>query len=186
MTPFWRREKPLHEQLAEAGGMTVPGEATRDVAPWNQAGVHGVPRPREFDVVVSVDVEDVRGDQLAFVALEDGTLLLESDEDIDLDPFADALEGMMEPPYRAIGIRKGERTWALAANAITVATIADEVDGDTIELAVQDGERTLIVDGVETFGSLPEFEQLAGNDDAYVLRAARLDENLWEVKVVPL
>ena len=186
MTPFWRREKPLHEQLAEAGGMNVPGEATRDVAPWHQAGVHGVPRPREFDAVVSVEVDDVRGDQLSFVALKDGTLLLESDEDVDLEPFADALDGSMEPPYRATGIRKNERTWALAANAITVATISEPVEGDTVELAVTDGERTVVVDGVEMFGGLPEFEQLAEDVDAYVLRAVRLDGDLWEVKVVPL
>jgi hypothetical protein len=168
VSPFWRREKPLHEQLAEQGGLAVPGEETRDVAPWHQAGIHGVPRPREYDVV------------------EDGTLLLESEEDVELDPFADALEGLLAPPYRATAVRKGESTWAVAANSIQVATIEDEVEGDTVELAYQQGETTLLVDGAPAFGSLASFEDLAEGLDAYVVRASRLDGDLWEVKVTPL
>jgi hypothetical protein len=186
LSPFWRREKPLHEQLAEQGGLAVPGEETRDVAPWNQAGVHGVPRPREYDVVVSVDVEGVPGDEFSFVALEDGTLLLESDHDIELDPFADALDGLLAPPYRAIAVRKGESTWAVAANSIQTATIDDEIEGDTVELAYQQGESTLLVDGAQALGSLASFEDLAEGLDAYVVRASRLDGDLWEVKVTPL
>jgi hypothetical protein len=186
LSPFWRREKPLHEQLAEQGGLAVPGEETRDVAPWNQAGVHGVPRPREYDVVVSVDVEGVPGDEFSFVALEDGTLLLESDHDIELDPFADALDGLLAPPYRATAVRKGESTWAIAANSIQTATIDDEIEGDTVELAYQPGESTLLVDGAQAFGSLASFEDLAEGLDAYVVRASRLDGDLWEVKVTPL
>jgi hypothetical protein len=186
LSPFWRREKPLHEQLAEQGGLAVPGDETRDVAPWNQAGVHGVPRPREYDVVVSVDVEGVPGDEFSFVALEDGTLLLESEEDVDLDPFADALEGVLSSPYRANAVRKGDSTWAVAANAIQTAVIEDEVEGDTVELAYQQGETTLLVDGVQAFGALASFEDLAEGLDAYVVRASRLDGTLWEVKVTPL
>ena len=186
MSPFWRREKPLHEQLAEQGGLPVPGEETRDVAPWNQAGVHGVPRPREYDVVVSIDVEGVPGDEFSFVALEDGTLLLESDDDVQLDPFADALDGLLATPYRAVAVRKGDDTWAVAANSIETATIEDEVEGDTVELAYQQGESTLLVDGAPAFGSLASFEDLAEGLDAYVVRASRLDGDLWEVKVTPL
>jgi hypothetical protein len=186
LSPFWRREKPLHEQLAEKGGLAIPGEETRDVAPWHQAGVHGVPRPREYDAVVSLEVEGVPGDEFSFVALEDGTLLLESDDDIELDPFADALDGLLAPPYRATAVRKGESTWAVAANSIQTATIEDEVDGDTVELAYRQGESSLLVDGAESFGSLPAFEDLAEGLDAYVVRASRLDGTLWEFKVTPL
>ena len=186
MSPLWRREKPLHEQLAEQGGLAVPGEETRDVAPWHQAGIHGVPRPREYDVVVSVDVEGVAGDELSFVALEDGSLLLESDHDVQLDAFADVLDGMLAPPYRASAVRKGESTWAVAANSIQTVTIEDEVEGDTVELAYQRGESTLLVDGAPAFGSPASFEDLAEGLDAYVVRAGRLDGDLWEVEVTPL
>jgi hypothetical protein len=186
LNPFWRREKPLHQRLAEAGGIAVPGEAARDVAPWHQAGVHGVPRPRQFDAVVSLDIADVRADEIDFVALEDGTVLVDSDDDVDVEPFADALEDSISPPYRATAVRKGGTTFALAANAITVATIADDVDGDMVELAMRDGESTVRVDGAETSRSLPAFEHLAGDLDAYVVRASRLDGDLWEVQVAPL
>jgi hypothetical protein len=186
VTPFWRREKPLHERLAEQGGMTAPFETGRDVAPWHNAGVHGIARPREWDAVVTVETEGT-GNELAFVMLPDGTLLLESDNDVDLDPFADALVGSIEAPYRAIGIRKGAETWALAARAIQVAQLEDEIGGDTVELAVQaDGESTVLVDGARTFGSLPSLEALAGGMAAYAIRADRLDDDLWEVKVAPL
>jgi hypothetical protein len=186
LSPFWRREKPLHEQLAEQGGLAVPGEETRDVAPWHQAGIHGVPRPREYDAVVSIDVEGVSGDEFSFIALDDGTLLLESDHDIELDPFADTLDGLLAPPYRATAVRKGESTWAVAANSIQTATIDDEIEGDTVELAYRQGESTLLVDGAPAFGSLASFEDLAQGLDAYVVRASRLDGDLWEVKVTPL
>jgi hypothetical protein len=186
LNPFWRREKPLHERLAEKGGLMVPGESTRDVAPWHQAGIHGVPRPREYDAVVSLAAEGISGDEFSFVALDDGTLLLESDEDVDLEAFADALEASISPPYRAVAVRKDESTWAVAANAIQIATIDDEVGGDTVELAVQHGERTVLVDGAQAFGSLASFERLAEGLDTYVVRANRLDGDLWEVKVLPL
>lgn len=186
MSPFWRREKPLHEQLAARGGLALPGEATRDVAPWHQAGVHGVPRPREFDAVVSLDVADVGAAEFSFVALSDGTLVLESDVDVDLDPFADSLEETVDAPYRATAVRKGDSTWALAANRIRVETIEDDIDGDSVELAVRDGEQTLLVDGARAFGSPGALTRLAAELDAYVLRAERIDGNIWEVRVHPL
>ena len=164
----------------------MPTEAGRDVVPWHNAGVHGVPRPREWDAVVTVETEGT-GDEVGFVMLPDGSLLLESDADVDLDPFADALVGAVEPPYRAIGIRKGAHTWALAARGIQVAQLEDEIGGDTVELAVQPhGDRTVLVDGARTFGSLPSLEALAGGMAAYVIRADRLVDDLWEVKVAPL
>ena len=188
--PFWRREKPLHERLAEEGGLTAPEHPPHDTTPrWGESGIHGLHRPKEFDSVVVLEVDDVPGDQIAFVALEDGTLLLESEPDVPegtLAAFADALEATMTPPYRCLGIRRGERQWAAAAKAIRVAELESDVAGDVIELAVQDGQRTLLVDGARSFGSLPDLEALAGDRDAYVIRADRLDGNLWEVSVSAL
>lgn len=187
MTPFWRREKPLHERLAEQGGLTAPIEGTRDVAPWHNAGVHGVARPREWDAVVTLEAPDVPGDAVDFVAVEDGTLIVEQDvPDGALQPLADAVETQIAPPYRAQATRRGELLWAVGASKIRVARITDEIGGDAVELAVQDGERTVIVDGARTFGSLPDLEALAEGMPSFVIRADRLDDDLWEVKVVPL
>lgn len=187
MSPFWRREKPLHERLAEAGGMAVPTEAGRDVVPWHQAGVHGVPRPREWDSVVTVEA-DVPGDVVHFVATDDGTLIVDEDvPDGALQPLADGVETQLNPPYRAEATRRGERLWAVGATKIRLARIADEVGGDTVELAVrEDGDRTVLVDGARTFGSLPSLEGLAEGMPSYVIRADRVDDDLWEVRVVPL
>ena len=187
MAPFWRREKPLHEQLAERGGMTVPVEGSRDVAPWNQSGVHGVPRPRRWDAVVTAEA-DLPGEEVNFVTLEAGTLIVEEDvPDGALTPLAEAVETQVNAPYRAHATRRGERLWAVGASKIQVAQIDDEIGGDTVELAVQaDGDRTVLVDGAETFGALPTFEALAGGLPSYVIRADRIDGDLWEVKVIPL
>ena len=187
MSPFWRREKPLHERLAEAGGMVAPTEAGRDVIPWHQAGVHGLARPREWDTVVTVEAE-LPGDVVHFVATDDGTLIVDEDvPDGVLQPLADAVETQIAAPYRAEGTRRGEQLWAVGATKIRTARLSDEIGGDTVELAVQeDGDRTVLVDGARTFGSLPGLEALAAGMRSYVIRADRLDDELWEVKVVPL
>ena len=62
-----------------------------------------------------------------------------------------------------------------------------DVQGEEIELSSHDGERKLVVDGAQVFGSIPELERLGeARHDSYVLRAERLDGDLWEVKVTPL
>ena len=186
--PFWRREKPLHERLAEEGGLTgYEPVHTPPPLGWMEAGIHGIARPRQFDAVVAVTAEGIAGNEIAFVALPDGTFLVESGAEVPegaLDPFADALEGSMTTPYRCIGIRKGENQWAAAAKAINVVELPDAA-GDVIELAVKGDERTLLVDGERTFGTVPELEELT-EEDAYVVRAERLDGDLWEVRAAPL
>jgi hypothetical protein len=186
VSPFWRRERPLHERLAEQGGLTVPLEPGRDVAPWHQAGIHGVARPRQWDAVVTTEAE-LPGDAVSFVALEDGTLVVDEDVPDDaLAPLADAVELRIAAPYRAVATRKTETVWAVAANKIVVARLTDEIGGDTVELAVQGDERTALVDGAQTFGALPSLEALAAGLPAYVIRGDRIDDDLWEVKVIPL
>ena len=186
LSPFWRRERPLHEQLAEEGGPAVPLEPGRGVAPWDQAGIHGIARPPSWDTVATVEA-DLPGDSVHFVALEDRTLVVDEDVPNDaLGPLADAVEATIAAPYRALATRKGERLWAVAASEISVARLTDEIGGDTVELAVREGDHTLLVDGGRTFGALPSLEELAGDLEAYVIRADRIDGDLWEVKVIPL
>jgi hypothetical protein len=183
---FWRRRKPLHEQLAEAGGMTVPTEVERDVAPGHQAGVHGLARPRRWDAVVTVEA-DLPGEVVHFVTLEDSTTVV--DEDVPeggLAPLADAVETQIGPPYRAEATRRHDRLWAVGASRISVARIDEEVGGDTVELAARDGEVTLLVDGVHVFGSVRAFEALGAGMPSFVVRADRIDGDLWEVAVLPL
>jgi hypothetical protein len=183
---FWRREKPLHERLAEQGGMTMPTEVGRDVVPWHQAGVHGVARPRQWDAVVTAEA-DLPGDAVHFVTLADRTVVVDEDvPDNQLAPLADAVETQIDPPYRAEGTRRHERLWAVGASKIAVASIDEEIGGDSVELAARDGAVTLLVDGAHVFGSVPALEALGAGMPSYVVRADRIDGDLWEVVVLPL
>ncbi len=177
---FWRR-KPLHQKLAEEGGL-VPKPEPIDTRPPFEAGIHGLARPREWDAVVTVETH-LAADTARFVALPDGTLLVESGED-DLEPLADALEGSLRPPYRAEAVRRGDGWWAVAGRALEVVEVAEEIAGDHVTITLRGGERTVELDGERVFGGLPTLERLGG-DDA-VVTAHRLDGALWEVEVSPL
>jgi hypothetical protein len=184
---FRRREEPLHERLAREGGLGSPGEPPpHDTTPrWGAAGIHGVPRAREWDATGLAEAPDLDGDDASFVALPDGTLLVEADGDH--EPLADALEGQISPPYRAEAVRRDERWWAVAARRIEVSELPADVPGDRIELTVNEDERSLRVDGMPSFGRVPALEQVgAARGVSYVLEAERLDGRLWEIRVAPL
>ena len=187
MSPFWRRQ-PLHEKLLAEGGLlgapagALPGHPFRDLV-----GVHGVPRAREWDAVVTAESESLPGNQLTFVALPDGTLIVDEDvPDGSVAALAEAVESSLEPPYRAHGVRKSERMWAVGALRIELAGLPG-VEGDEIDLALQGGSRTLVVDGEPAFGGVPALERLAGARYAdYAAHAVRLDGDLFEIKIAPL
>ena len=117
-----------------------------------------------------------------FVALPNGDLVVDEDEPDDtLRALAEAVEETIEPPYRAEAVRRDQDVWAVAARRVQVAEL--DAPGDEIELVVSGGERTLAVDGERGFGSVPRLEQIGERlGPAYVVRARRLDEQLWEVE----
>ena len=147
-----------------------------------EAGIHGIPRERQYDAVATTEAPDAEGDSARFVGLEDGSLLIEEGQG-DLTAFADAIEQEVARPYRATAVRRGETTWAVAAHRLRVVELP-EPGGDEIELVLNGEEKTLVVDGNRSFGTMPELEQLA--DGNAVIRGARLDGTLWEVRVDPL
>ena len=176
------RRKPLHQRLAEEGGLVEPPTRPLFTGVIGETGIHGVPRERQYDAVVTVDAPDLQGASARFVGMPDGSLLLE-EGDGDLSVLADAIEQEVGRPYRAVAVRRGETQWAVAAHRLQVIELP-EPGGDDVELAVRGEERTLVVDGNREFGTLPELEALAAGDA--VIRASRLDGNLWEVRVDPL
>lgn len=130
---------------------------------------------------------DVPGDELAYVVLDE-TVVVESDGDGELpDAVAGAFEGRLEPPYRAVGIRRGSTLWALGARRIETVELP-EVAGDEIDLAVGEDGMTLLVDGARAFGTVPELEAVARERglDHYVVHAERLDGDVWELRVASL
>ena len=185
---FWRRQKPLHQRLAEGTDLLSwepkhdPGamfSGTLDV-------LHGG-RPKRWDVVVTAPAPLLTGDAVHFVALPDGSLIV--DERVaggSLDPLAEALEQQVQPPYRAEGVRR-DAFWAVAANRIEVLELGGDVAGDALELAHRGGERHLTVDGAPSFAALPALEAYAETRYTdYVARADRIDGDVWEVRVTAL
>jgi hypothetical protein len=184
---FGRRES-LHERLAREGGLGDE-PAPHDTQPrWGETGIHGVARPRQWDAVGTVEAPDLKGDSIEFTRLPDGSLLIDDEVDPDaVNPIADGLDRMVEGSYRAEGVRRNGTTWAFAARKIEVVEVSEPVDGDEIVLSLAQGEHSLVVDGAPAFGSLPELERLgAARHESYVVRAHRLDGDLWEVGVSPL
>jgi hypothetical protein len=196
---LFRRRKPLHVRLAEAGDLGLEqrlgdrpaGQAAEppgwDGEPRGEPGIHGVPRPRRWDFVTTADAPALKGDAVHFVALPDGSILVEEDEPDDaLTPLADAVEASIPPPYRAESVRRGPATWAVAASRIVVVAVPG-LQGDEAELVVTREARTLHVDGRPTFGSAPALERAGVAEGVeYVVRASRLDGDLWEVSASPL
>jgi hypothetical protein len=167
----------LHVRLAEEGGLAGPAPDLDPRPLWGEVGIHGVARARRWDAVATAEAPGLAGDEAEFVVLPDGTLLGEEAQ----TPLADALE--LDPPYRAEAVRRHGALWAVAARGIDVLEIDREIDGDELELTVVGGERTLLVDGLRSWGSVPELERGRGD---YAVHATRLDGRLWEVRASQL
>lgn len=195
MRIFGRRQ-PLHRRLAEAGGLSfdAPAQPGLAAAPpgWDgeqrgEPGIHGVPRPRRWDTVATAEAPALQGKEVHFTALPDGSLVVDEDEpEGGLSPLADALEARLAPPYRAEAVRRDGALWGVAGRRIVVV---DEptLDGDEAELVVTRGGRTLTVDGRPRLARAPALEAAgAGEGPEFVVRATRLDGDLWEVEAAPL
>ena len=190
--PFLRRrEKPLHEQLAEGTGLLEWRSKHAPVYPESFAGtldvLHGG-KPRRWDAVGTAEAPGLTGEILEFTALPDGTLLVEDKlSDDALSPLVEVVEQAVAPPYRARAVRSEGDLWAVAANAIQVVEVTAEIPGDTVSLAVQNGERTLLIDERPAWESIPALEQHGAAAHAdFVLSAERLDGHLWAGEVNPL
>ena len=162
----------MHLRLAREGGL-VEREAR---APWREVGIHGMQRAREWDATVTTEAEGIDGDAATFVALPDGTLLVEEGPDSSLQPLADAVERELEPPYRARAARVNGDLWGVQARRIEVREIPSQA-GDSLELTSEG----LRIDGQRVFGSVRQLEGLGD-----VVRAERLDGDLWEVRASAL
>jgi hypothetical protein len=172
---IFRRNEPLHERLAREGGLAPDAPDPRP--PWQETGIHGIPRAREWDVTATAEAPEIEGDAARFVVLPDGTLLVEDGPDTSLEPLAAAVEESLQPPYRARAARQSETLWAVQARRIRVVELSDGPAGETIELT----RDALLVDGERAFGTIPELGELGD-----VVRAERLDGDLWEVQVADL
>jgi len=207
---FFRRERPIHEQLAEEAGLDIDGlddelaagaseerpERGASVAEMlvgrrvasDLLAVHGIPRDREWDAMASAEAPDLPGDKLEYVALEDGTLVVDDDlpDDV-LEPLAEALEAQIRPPYHGYAFRQEADVWSVAAKRVQIVEVPEDVPGDEVSMAVNDGSRTVVVDGADSRVEIPSLEAFASRQfGSFVLHASRLDDTLFEVTVLPL
>jgi hypothetical protein len=186
------RREPIHKKLAREGRLEETLSRAGEPEPvdpgpnWGATGIHGVARPRRWDVVASAEAPGLAGQEVHFAALPNGDLVVEEDEPANtLTPLAEAVEETIGPPYKAEAVKRDADVWAVAARRVDVAQLT--ADGDELELVVNEGERTLTVDGARAFGSVPELERLGeAQGSSYVVRARRLDADLWEVETNPL
>jgi hypothetical protein len=196
------RRKSLHQRLAETGGLSEAlGDGTPTRTPagqpgeppgWDgeqrgEPGIHGVPRPRRWETVATAEAPLLHGDAVHFVALPDGTLVVDEEQpDDSLAPLADAIEERLAPPYRAEAVRRDAERWAVGASRIRVTDLPG-LDGEQAELVATRDGRVLTVDGRPRFGSAPALERLGeAVGGEFAVRARRLDGDLWEVEASPL
>jgi len=185
---FFRRSEPLHVRLAREAGLGAAEPQPIDTRPPTlETGVHGLQRPRAWDATVTAEAPGIEGDEAVFVALPDGSLLVEQGPDASLEPLAAAVEQELAPPYRARAVRRGETLWAVQARRIEVVELRDGPSGDTIEVTHTVDGTTLSIDDARTFGSFPALEERGAREGSeYTVRAERLDGDLWEVRAAAL
>lgn len=172
---LWPRRETLKERLLREGGLSATDDEARR-PPWDKVGIHGVSRPREWDEVVTTEA-DVEGEEARFVALDEAIVIEDGPDDV--EALADALT--LEPPFRAEARRVDANLWSVAARGIEVVRLPGQA-GDELELVSRDGFTELMIDGVRAFGSIPALER----DGDHVVRARRLDSDLFEVDGAPL
>lgn len=180
---LFRRSRPIHERLAQQGDLDIgQGVAQRPPSrlagllhgltdgfltsppdefgrphPLGEVAIHGVARPRRWDAVASA-AADLPGAEIQFVALPDGTLLVDDDlPDGALAPLADAIEATLAPPYRADAVRREAGLWAVAATRIRVEALPGE-----------------------------EEDELERVEEGRIVRGRRLDGELFEIEVSSL
>ena len=151
---------------------------------WGEVGIHGIHRQREWDAVVTVLAPDLTGDELWFATLEDGRVAV-VDGAGDAAALARSLD--RQGPYRAHAVRRDERVWAVAVRGIETAVLERDPGGEFVELAWDGAERSVRIDDEPTLAGVPELERLAAERHAaYVVTAARLVDDVWEIRVTPL
>src|SRR5213075_1558246 len=96
----------IHKKLARQARLDdLAGQNQPSVEPgphWDATRIHGVPRPRRWDIVASVEAPGLTGDEVHFVAVPNRDLVVDEDEPDDtVRALAEAVEERLEPPYRA-------------------------------------------------------------------------------------
>ena len=149
-------------------------------------GLTGFARPGgPWDVVTSAHAPDLPGDTFSFVALEDGTLVVDDDvPEGSATPLADAVERELRKPYEAVAVRREDEDglWRVAAVDVLVAAAAADDPSERVDLARVGADVTVTVDGEEAAPEVAPsglLDLLGHLDGDAALTAERLDETTW-------
>jgi hypothetical protein len=149
-------------------------------------GVTGAASGRTWDAVASAHAPGLDGESVSFVALDDGSLVVVEDvPDGSLSPLADALEEHLSPPYRATAVRDDGDVWSVSAQHVSILEIPG-IEGDVVELSVVGGNREVSVDGEPVSEWVPALGALAEGGGDTVVRAERIDGDLFTIDVFAL
>ncbi len=162
----------------------MPIDPGRD---WLAAGITGLQRQREWDAVATCEGDGTPGEEVPFVALAETTFVLESGGG-DPAQFTAALGEIIEPPYRALAVRRSDM-WAVGAVAIEVARLDPDPRGSDLELSWNGSELALTIDGLPADPSRASaLERIAADrvSGAYAALAHRLRGDAWELSVLVL
>jgi hypothetical protein len=128
------------------------------------------------------------GDQVEFVALGDGRLIVEEGYAADLEAIAAGLAGSLAPPFRAVAVRH-DHVWAVGGSAIEVVQLDPDPDGDDLELSWDGETLALAADGIPVAVERAQaLERIASERQrgSYAARARRLEGDLFELSILPL
>lgn len=181
MPLFRRREETLNEKLLREAGYTENGE------PVEQSSANDADDDEsEGEIVFTLDAPDLLGDSYEIVTLPDASVLVDEAAP-DVSDVAEAVEQDLTPPYRASAVRQSDGYWLVKARPIDVESLS--VSGGELELSVLDGEIHFAIDGGDADvaripSRLMRVGEQAGTD--FIVRATRLDGDLWEVRAGPL
>ena len=92
---------------------------------------------------------------------------------------------MLQAPYRAAALRNEGDVWSAVAEKIVIVDLP-RLDGETVDMTVVDGVRTLTVDGVSTIRPLPALDALVEKRGDAAVHAERVDGDLFAVDAYSL
>jgi hypothetical protein len=169
------------------------------------AGVTGIPRLREWDAVVLVELPELDGSpagELELSAEPGEPLAVMGAEAVPAgvgDRLAAALDAELERPYDGIAVRQQGSRWAAGARAGRAGQeieLPGDLPGAALEVVrTPDGDRVVQADG-EPLDAESETrfaaavavieERGAARFESFVARADKGPDGLWRVSVDPL
>lgn len=184
MSLFRRKEETLHDQLMREAGLDS-SQALDDSLPPQALEP---PQSEEWEATTVAAGPYLVGRWVEFITLPNGDVIVDRDVgNADLSPFADAVEELLPPPYRAVATRETGGIWGLRAKRIQVAQFPFP-RGARLELSRRFADDEFRVDGKPSAEAVPPGLEAVGaaTGASFRVEAARIDGDFWEVRVSAL